>query len=375
MTRVAIIGGKLQGIEAAYLANKAGIETLLIDKAKSPPASGLCNDFFICDVLLKEKELIEQLKGVDFILPAIENHEVLTALNELSQEFNFNLAFDLNAYTISSSKLLSDQLIHNNQIPAPRYYPECKAPYIVKPSSFSGSTGVRRIETKEEMETFLKAVPAEEKWVAQEFLTGPSYSIEIIGKPDNYRTYEVTQIHMDEVYDCKKVTSPCEITKEQRKAFEDMAFKLANMVGLNGIMDVEVIDDEGEFKVLEIDARIPSQTPTVVFYTSGMNLVEELKDLYCHGEFRSEYKKQKKYTSFEHLLIKEGKVTEHGEHIMGEAGPLRLRKNFFGADEVLSDYVDGLHQWRGTFINWADSRELLEQKRENMMRQLSRLNY
>ena len=56
----------------------------------------------------------------------------------------------------------------------------------------------------------------------------------------------------------------------------DISVKIAELIELKGIMDVEVIDDEGILKVLEIDARIPSQTPTVVYHSTGVNLLEEL---------------------------------------------------------------------------------------------------
>lgn len=366
MTRIAIVGGKLQGTEAAYLAKKAGMESLLIDHYEKSPALGLCDEFLCCDVLQESKELIDALNNVDFILPANENSEVLEALVRLADKYDYRLAFDKDAYAVSSSKLLSDQLIHENQIPAPQYYPNCKAPYIAKPSGFSGSEGVRRFDTSEELNQFLKTVSPEEKWVVQEFLTGPSYSIEVIGKPGDYKTYEVTEIHMDKVYDCKKVTAPCAITGEQEKGFRQIAVKLAELVRLKGIMDVEVIDDHGDFKVLEIDARIPSQTPTVVYHTTGVNFIEELSDLFCHGKMKSKGTGQKKYCSYEHLFIKDGRITEHGEHIMSEGGPLKLKENFFGADEVITDFVRAGQPWRGTFINWADTEEELSLKQENM---------
>jgi len=41
--RVAIIGGRLQGLEAVYLAKKAGWQTLLVDKEAAVPAAGLCD--------------------------------------------------------------------------------------------------------------------------------------------------------------------------------------------------------------------------------------------------------------------------------------------------------------------------------------------
>jgi pyrrolysine biosynthesis protein PylC len=370
MLKLAIIGGKLQGTEAAYLAKKAGIHSLLIDYNEKSPAAGLCDEFLCCDVTRESKGLIDALNGVDFILPANENLKVLEALVKLSEQYGHKLAFDMDAYRISSSKLLSDQLIHDNQVPAPQYYPRCKAPYIVKPSGSSGSEGVRRFNTPEELEQFLKSVDSAENWVAQEFLSGPSYSIEVIGKPGEYQTYEVTEIHMDKDYDCKKVTAPCAITREQEDGFRQIAVTLAELVRLKGIMDIEVIDDHGDFKVLEIDARIPSQTPTVVYHTAGINFVEELADLLCNGKLTRKESGKKRFCSYEHYYIKDGEITEHGEHIMSEGGLLKLRENFFGADEVISDYVsDGL-PWRGTFINWADTEEELAAKRENMKRSL-----
>ena len=39
-----------------------------------------------------------------------------------------------------------------NGIPCPKYYPEGKAPYVVKPSDGSGSTGVKKLSTREEAE-------------------------------------------------------------------------------------------------------------------------------------------------------------------------------------------------------------------------------
>ena len=366
MSKVAIVGGRLQGTEAAYLAKKAGIKSLLIDYYEKPPAMGLCDEFLCCDVTRESNILIEALTNVDFVLPANENEEVLEALVKLAEKYHFKLAFDMEAYKISSSKILSDQLMHKNNIPAPRYYPDGKAPYITKPSGFSGSTGVKKINSDSELNDFLKTITEKERWIIEEYLEGPSYSIEVIGKPGCYETYAVTEIHMDEVYDCRKVTSPCPITKEQEAGFREIAAKLAELVALKGIMDVEVIDDHGEFKVLEIDARIPSQTPTVVYHTSGINLVSELMELFCSGELRPKAQISKKYCAYEHLLIKDGAVSEHGEHIMSEGGILHLRENFFGADEVICDYVKAGQTWRGTFINWADTQQELDIKRENV---------
>lgn len=370
MLKVAIIGGKLQGTEAAYLAKKAGIQSLLIDKKKNTIASGICDEFALFDVKKKEAALIDLLKTADFILPALENAEVHQALYEIAEEHDLKLAFDRHAYAISSSKLKSDGLIRRNKIPAPCYYPDCKTPYIIKPSGESGSVGVRRADTGAEVEHFLKTEGKSGNWVIQEFLDGPSYSIEVIGVPGNYRTYKITKIHMDEVYDCKRVTSPCPVTEAQKKQFEEIGCRLAELVDLHGIMDVEVIDDEGLFKVLEIDARIPSQTPTVVYHASGMNQLQELADVTLYGSFRHPLGDLGRHCSYEHYKVNKNRCFPGGEHIMCEARPLILRTNFFGADEALTDYDEVHDEWHGTFINWADTEEELERKRSNMIHML-----
>lgn len=371
MNKIAIIGGRLQGIEAVYLAQKAGFETILIDKSENVPAIGLADHFICSDIINKEPILINELNKADFILPALENEEALNVLTELAAQYDFKLAFDLGAYLISSSKRLSDALMFENNIPAPKYYPNCKAPYIIKPSFGSGSDGVKYIDSEAEMEEFLKNTPDIENYVIQEFLSGRSYSIEVVGNLGNYNTYEVTELFMDEIYDCKRVTASMNISDEMKSRFSEIAINLANILSLEGIMDVEVIDDNGELKVLEVDARLPSQTPTVVYHSSGVNIIEEIRDNFCSKRFKKIYCKAKKYVSYEHLLIDNECIKVQGEHIMSDVKNLRLLTNFCGADEVLTDYEPGNSIFRGTFINISETEEELNNKRNKMIEEIN----
>ncbi|MEG0392525.1 MAG: 3-methylornithine--L-lysine ligase PylC, partial [Anaerovoracaceae bacterium] len=342
-----------------------------IDKNPEAPAAKICSRFVCGDVLGGEPRIIEELKLADMVLPTLENDEVLEGLEKLAEEHGFIYAFDLAAYKISSSKFMSDRLFHDHQIPSPRYYPEGEAPYIAKPDNESGSHGVTYFETEAALKQYL--LYHKGSYIVQEYLEGPSYSIEVIGKPGNYRTYEVTKIHMDEGYDCKMVTSPCDITKEQAEAFEQMAKKLAEILALHGIMDLEVIDHKGEFKLLEIDARVPSQTPTAVYHTSGMNLIQELYDLFCFGEFKQEYQEEKSYAAFEHYLLVEGNLHGEGEHIMTQGGVLRYLEGAYGAEEVITDDEEGRKESRFTLINKAKTEEELNKKREEVKACLNNL--
>ena len=148
--KICIIGGRLQGIEACYLAKACGLESILIDIDPEVPARGLADHFAAGDLIKEDPDVIEALVRADIILPANENDELLAKTCELAKRFNIPLAFDPAAYEITKSKIKSDRLFRENGIPCPKYYPEGKAPYVAKPSDGSGSSGVIKLETREE---------------------------------------------------------------------------------------------------------------------------------------------------------------------------------------------------------------------------------
>ena len=181
-------------------------------------------------------------------------------------------------------------------------------------------------------------------------------------------------MHVDKGYDCYMITSPVKLPDEKRKRFSEIAVKLAELVSLKGIMDVEVIDDGEDLKVLEIDARIPSQTPIAVLKSSGMNLLKELADITLYGEFRDENKagkgQEKVFCAYENYKKSKGRITQEGEHIMRDAGPLTFRKCFLGSMETMTDYKDSESDFRGIFINWGkDEHEVLKWRNTLLHRQ------
>ena len=115
---VAVIGGNLQGVEATYLAKKAGWEVLVIDRKPVVPAKGLSDQFKQLDVTA-EKNLSKAFKGVDLVIPALENDAALACLNQWTQNTCIPFAFDLEAYSITSSKRKSDPLFSRIGVPTP----------------------------------------------------------------------------------------------------------------------------------------------------------------------------------------------------------------------------------------------------------------
>lgn len=354
--RVVIVGGKLQGVEATYLAHKAGWEVILVDRNSMVPAAGLCDAFYQLDVTSEALDLPKAIKAADLIIPALEEPVALEYLSERAARESVPLAYDATAYAISSSKRESALLFAKLGVPIPTPWPKCALPVVVKPSNSSGSREVRRINKMEELTAVVTREP--NNWVIQEFLAGPSYSLEVIGVKDNFVSLQSTEIVVDSQYDCKRVLAPAGLSSTMNKKFKEIAITIADALNLNGIMDVEVISHKGTLKVLEIDARLPSQTPTVVNQSTGINMLELLYDVFVKGVIPTiPDVKYERGVVYEHIKVSPGILEVSGEHIMANAHPLKLYEHFFGADEALTDFVPGHLPWVATLIITGDSRE------------------
>jgi pyrrolysine biosynthesis protein PylC len=361
---VAVIGGKLQGVEAAYLAKKAGWEVLLIDKDPRAAASLMC-DRFLPLTITAEIDPHEILKNVDLIIPALENNTVLGILHEWSLETEIPLAFDMEAYAVSSSKKKSEQIFNELNINSPKPWSQCDFPIVVKPDSDSGSRGVKIIHNEKELASHYPEKDTLDQMVAQEYLEGPSYSLEVIGSPGNYIPLQVAELHMDSRYDCKRVLAPCGLEVGLVYEFEQMAIAIAERIRLKGLMDVEVILHDGELKVLEIDARLPSQTPTAVLQSTGINMVKLLGELFLTGKMIIDKTHRPQAAIYEHIKVTQNHIEVMGEHIMSGIGPLKLFQGLFGADEVIANFHPDLKEWVATLILKGKNREdVLDKKQQ-----------
>jgi 3-methylornithine--L-lysine ligase len=135
-------------------------------------------------------------------------------------------------------------------------------------------------------------------------------------------------------------------------------------------MDVEVILNRRELKVLEIDARLPSQTPTAVYHSSGVNLLELLADAFTTGKLPAQLPvKPEQAAIFEHLVVEPNRLKIAGEHVVTAAGPLQHIPDFFGADEALTNYRPGSKSWMATLIiTGADMDEALARRNDTIAR-------
>jgi len=371
--KAAVIGGKLQGVEAAWLAHRANWAVLAVDRNENAPVRGLADVFYSFDIFESDK-LAQLIHHADIVIPAIENSPALDFIYRTARELGKPVLFDPAAYELSSSKLRSDAFFLLHNIPAPRKWPGCDFPLIAKPSGLSGSHGVQKLHTIEGLNALKTRQNGDlQQWVLQEFVDGPSYSIEIMANKGICRTFQVTELEMDDVYDCKRVLAPAGLSPRLLQAFSDCAVKLARAIRLDGIMDVEVIRQGDVLKVLEIDARLPSQTPTAVLLSSGINMLSVWADGLTDGN-SAEYTMVQPcaHVLYEHILVTPDRVMVAGEHIMAGRGPLHSCQKFFGADEAITNYQPQLRQpeWVATLLLTASSRAEVRAKEQAVIQRI-----
>ncbi len=94
-------------------------------------------------------------------------------------------------------------------------------------------------------------------------------------------------------------------------------------------MDVEAILSPKGLRVLEIDARIPSQTPAAVEAATGINLLEELV-LSADGGLRLPRKTNNLCSVYRHLLFRDGPLSTCGEKTFARVTTPNLIDDFFG---------------------------------------------
>lgn len=348
--RIALIGGQLQGLEAVYLTKKAGFESILVDRDPRVPAKALADEFHCADLIKNGAEINQILKGCDLILPATESKETLMYLKKAGQELDIPVALDLHAYSISSSKNASNRLFEENAIPMPEPWPDCGYPVIIKPSHMSGSEGVVKANTPSQVEEVLGSMGDEP--VIQKYAEGPSYSLEVIGHRGECACFQVTLLEFDAEYDCKRVIAGPKTGANIEEAFRDIAARIAGALRLSGIMDIEVIHTVRGLEVLEIDARLPSQTPIAVFHSSGVNMLQLLCRYWIGGEVpRSEIKgNQCSAAIFEHYRFKDRTLKTAGEHILRSAQGLALKEGLFSSSMFLSNFEDHPNDWVATAV-------------------------
>ncbi len=360
--RIAIVGGALQGMEAVLLSKAAGYETVVLDRKKSAPAMSLCDEPVNIDPTKDPEGALEVFRGCDAVIPACEEMDLLKVLDSMKSKMDAPLLFDLASYNISNSKNRSNEVMKSVGVPLPQPWPQCGFPAIVKPSSQSGSIGVTVAMNDEDMKKGLDIVKSlNDEPVIQEFVHGKSVSVEVIGNGKTAKGYITTEVCLDSNYDCKMVRcNPNIMTKDDCDLFAKIGKDVAEAIGLSALMDVEAILTPKGLRVLEIDARIPSQTPAAIEAATGVNLLEELATTVLGKP--ADRKPREGSSVYRHVYLRNGELRSSGEKEFGHVVSPRFAPGLFGSDNCITDYEPGKAEWHATLISKGRTEKEADEK-------------
>jgi pyrrolysine biosynthesis protein PylC len=194
----------------------------------------------------------------------------------------------------------------------------------------------------------------------EEYIEGAVVSLEVVGDGKNFAVIKETLVHIDETYDCHMVT-PLPLSP----AFRELSYSLASNLSLKGIMDVEAISSPKGLKVIEIDARFPSQTPTAVYHSSGINLIELLLHAFTAGIEEINTFPENRYCIYEHLMLGEnGTLLPVGEQILSSGNDYGKYYEEPGIEILLCKGKDPERQNPVfTLVFWGKDRETAEGKK------------
>ncbi|MDR2492653.1 MAG: 3-methylornithine--L-lysine ligase PylC [Coriobacteriales bacterium] len=360
-----VVGGRLQGLELSWLARRAGYRVVVVDREEVVPAAGLADACVVADVEDADALVALVLKS-DIVLPALEDATALALLQEYGASVGTDVVADLGAYAVSASKTASNELFGQLGLPMPRPWPQCGFPVIIKPDGLSGSQGVCRADSEAELREAAEFLGhAHQGAVVQEYLTGPSYSLEVIGNGWDYACLPVTEVCCADDHDCERIIAPAQLDAGLHGQFLHIAHSLAQRLRIDGIFDIEAIDHNGQLRLLEIDARFPSQTPISVYCATGVNMVELLAARHVPGALaRAHVQAQEKEKAvdrdgrcclYQQIAVCGSEVALVGEHALAHAVPLREHRGLFGADTVISDWAPGAESWKAIVIITANT--------------------
>lgn len=168
----------------------------------------------------------------------------------------------------SSVELVKYQLLDKNF----RFWTD-SFPFIAKPRAGSGSRGIQTIKKEED----LKGIPLDGTYMAQEYLPGKEYSVDVYV---NNKGNAIASVVRERI----KVDSGIAVISKTvvSEEISAMAEKIALIAGIRYIANVQLkLDHENRPRLLEINPRFPGTMPLTV--AAGVNMPE-----LCIKEIRGE---------------------------------------------------------------------------------------
>lgn len=321
MKKIAIIGASYLQEPIVKKAKEMGLYTLCFAWADGATCKGLCDKFY--DISIVEKEQIldicqqENIDGIATIASDVAAPTVAYIANKMGLVGN-----DYEAAVRANNKYLMRNAFMKAGVPCPLYkmvtsVEETKDidwayPLIVKPSDRSGSLGVTKVLSPEELAPAVEkaiSVSFKKQAMVEEFIEGREISVEFISYKGTHFPLQITDKVTTEAPHFVELEhhQPSTLSDDMFAKIYDITKTALNALGLtNGASHAEYrITLEGRIVVMEIGGRMGGDFigSDLVRLSTGYDFVKGVIEV-ALGEFK-EPKKTISMHSGVYFLCKE----------------------------------------------------------------------
>ncbi len=270
--KLAIIGASYLQLPLVEKAKEMGVESICFAWEEGAVCKDTCDQFYPVSIVDKEAILkICREIGIDGITTIASDVAVLT-VNYVAEKLGLVGNPDEFSETVTN-KYLMRQCFMDNNVPSPMFcltegtIPEAvkafRYPVIVKPTDRSGSRGVKKVDTDNELQTAIERACKEsfqKKAVIEEFVGGREISVESISYKGKHHVLQITD----------KVTTgspffvelehhqPASLPDDVKERIKDIVLNALTALHIQcGASHAELkITMDGDIRVIEIGARM-----------------------------------------------------------------------------------------------------------------------
>lgn len=272
MSKIAIIGGGYLQLPIVKKAKEMGLEVHCFSWADGAVCAAHADYFYPISIIEKEK-ILEECRRVkiDAITTIASDVAVLT-VNYVAAKMG--LVSNPDEYSLlTTNKYLMRQAFENNDVPSPRFMRVLKGdnvdgrsltyPLIVKPTDRSGSRGVQKVFTDNQLKLALERAFGEsfkQEAIVEEYVEGREVSVESISYNGVHYILQVTDKETTGAPYFVELShhQPSSLDSATKNKIKEIVLHSLDALHIrNGASHSELkVTDDGIIKVIEVGARM-----------------------------------------------------------------------------------------------------------------------
>ena len=298
--KILVLAGGSDQIALINELKSRGNEVVLVDYFEYPPAKSYADKHIVASTL--DVEAVKQIacdEKVSLVCTACTDQALLTVAN-VSEQLNLPCYISYKTALNVTNKSYMKEVMLANDIPTAKYVildsvdldviKDFQLPVVVKPVDCNSSKGVKRVDSKEDLEKFLlEAINFSRTRTAivEEFKSGNEISADFYienGKAKYLSATTSTKIKNRKSFTILSSDYPA-VNDAEREVLVNIANNIAKAFQLDNCpLLVQLINEKGVLNVLEFSARMGGGSKYhLIKVLSGVDIMKKYVDRIFYG--------------------------------------------------------------------------------------------